>query len=156
MTAASKIVNEIVFPRMKETMVDLKVEFQNQFNAEKEKLIQKLEEEKEECKNTIREKLRLDFQEQFDEKERKLIEKLEKEKEEMVAEFDRETSLAKDAMKLELDQKVEEKHSALDDKVEEKQAELEQSLQDQVKVSTQKYSTFFFFLTTIISIVENE
>ena len=156
MTAASKIVNEIVFPRMKETMVDLKVEFQNQFNAEKEKLIQKLEEEKEECKNTIREKLRLDFQEQFDEKERKLIEKLEKEKEEMVAEFDRETSLAKDAMKLELDQKVEEKHSALDDKVEKKQAELEQSLQDQVKVSTQKYSTFFFFLTTIISIVENE
>ena len=141
---------------MKETMVDLKVEFQNQFNAEKEKLIQKLEQEKEENRNAIREELRLDFQEQFDEKERKLIEKLEKEKEEMVAEFERETSLAKDAMKLELDQKVEEKHSALDDKVEEKQAELEQSLQDQVKVSTQKYSTFFFFLTTIISIVENE
>ena len=66
MTAASKIVSEIVFPRMKETMVDLKAEFQNQFNAEKEKLVQKLEvekekmvqkleEEKEESRKAIRE-----------------------------------------------------------------------------------------------------
>merc|ERR1712004_262136 len=76
-TAASKIVNEIVFPRMKETMVDLKAEFQNQFNAEKEKLIEKFEEEeeKEESRKTIREELTSEFQIQFDEKEQELIAK---------------------------------------------------------------------------------
>ena len=85
---------------MKETMVDLKAEFQNQFNAEKEKLVQKLEEEKEESRKTIHEELRSEFQVQFDEKEQELIAKLETEKEELLADFEGEMRTEKAAIKL--------------------------------------------------------
>jgi len=137
-TAASKIVNEIVFPRMKETMVDLKAEFQNQFNAEKEKLVQKLEGEKEESRKAIREELRSEFQVQFDEKEQELIAKLEAEKEILLGDFEQEMRTEKAAMRLELQQNVDEKQAALEQKVDEKQDAMKQSLQDQVNKMNEK------------------